>query len=161
MNKKIIFSFLLFISIPFIINAQCKDYMRSVAASSLDPYILDANFWAPVVYEGEKIELNRTFLARQKYKIAVIGMEFFTKEITVLDEDGFILFQNFSSKRNDNTQYFTSINGDRIACFDSNYWEFELDRSQNLTIIVKLERKARKKRDRLQGCLGILVGFAD
>ncbi len=161
MNKKIIFSFIIFLSLTFSANAQCKGYIKSVAPDALTPYIMDANFWAPVIYEGDKIELTRTFLAHQKYKIAVIGMDFFTKKITIKDEDGFILFKNFPSKRSEQTRFFTDIDENQIPCFDSNYWEFELNRSQNLTIIVELERKARKKKNRLKGCLGVVIGFAD
>jgi len=40
-------------------------------------------------------------------------------------------------------------------------WEFELESSQNYTIIVKLEKKSRKKKNRLRGCLGIVVGFEE
>jgi len=161
MNKKIIFSFIIFLSLSFLSNAQCKGYIKSVAPNALTPYVMDANFWAPVIYEGDKIELTRTFLAHQKYKISVIGMEFFTKKITIKDEDGFILFKNFPSKRTERTRFFTDIDENQIPCFDSNYWEFELNRSQNLTIIIELERRAKKKKNRLKGCLGVVVGFAN
>lgn len=161
MNKRIVFSFIVFISISLTINAQCKDYIKTIASDALTPYLMDANFWAPVVFEGEKIELNRTFLARQKYKISVVGMEFFSKNITVLDEDGFVIFKNYPSKKKEKSPIFLDIDGNQVPWFGTNYWEFELDRSQNLTIIVELERKAKKKKDRLRGCLGIVVGFAE
>lgn len=161
MNKKILFTLFALSTISLFAKAQCKDYIKSVAADALTPYIMDANFWSPVIYEGDKIELNRVFLAHQKYKIAVIGMDFFSKKITILDEDGFVVFKNYPSRKRDKNHYFTDIDGNNIPWFDTNYWEFELDRSQNLTIIVELEQKAKKKKDRLRGCLGIIVGFAD
>ncbi len=160
MNKKIFlilfFSFIFYYSA----NAQCKEYIKAIAPTKLSPYILDGNFFAPVLYEGDKVELNRTFLANQKYKIAIIGMDFFAKKIIIEDEDGFIIFKNYPSKRNEKIRYYTDINGNKVPCFGSNSFEFELDRTQNLNIKVKLERKAKRRKNRLKGCMGIVIGFA-
>ena len=170
MKLKILLSLLLLF--PFFANSQCREYIESIAGGELAPYVVDGNFFSPVIYEGESITLTRTFLAHQKYKIAVIGMNFFSKEITIKDQDGFVIFTNFQQKKsgfnrlfgdNDNNgnSFFYNHNGDKIACFGSNYWEFELDQSQNLTIIVSLEQRAKKKKDRMRGCLGIIIGFSE
>ena len=172
MRKKIFLSILLFLFLPFSGFSQCKEYIKTIAADELAPYVVDGNFFSPVIYEGESITLTRTFLAKQKYKIAVVGMNFFTKKITIKDQDGFILFMNYTKNRSNfnrffsgddksEPQFFYNHNGDKIYCEGSNYWEFELDQSQNLTIIVSLEQRAKKKKDRLRGCLGIIIGFGE
>jgi len=135
--------------------------MKAIAPSKLSPYLLDGNFNAPVVYEGETVKLNRTFLGSKKYKIMVIGMDFFEKKITIKDEDGFILFKNYLIKSNEEPQYYTDLEGNIVSCMGASAWEFELEKSQNLTIIVELEKKAKRKKNRLRGCLGIVVGFED
>jgi hypothetical protein len=161
MRLKIFIPAIIFIFSAIITKAQCKEYIKSIAPDALAPYILDGNFFAPVVYEGEKVTLTRTFLAHKKYKIAVIGMDFFEKNIIIKDEDGFIIFKNFKSRKHEKDHYYTDYEGNKINCEGSNVWEFELDRSQNLTIIVQLEQKAKKKKFRLQGCLGIVIGFKE
>ncbi len=158
--KKNIFLLLLFnIIITLSTTAQCKEYIKSVAKSSLSPYTLDGNFFSPIVFEGDKVELTRTFMAGQKYKISVVGMDFLEKKITITDQDGFIVFKNYQIKRKEEEQYFTDYEGSLIYCLGSTYWEFELEQSQNLTITVEIEQKAKKKSQRLRGCLGIVVGF--
>lgn len=160
MRKRILF-IILFFSISISSYSQCKEYIKAIAPGTLTPYILDGNFNAPVVYEGEKVKLTRTFLGGTKYKIAVLGMELFDKQITVKDQDGFILFKNYIIKKNEKPQYYTNIKGEKIPCLGSTVWEFELEKSQNLTITVVLERKSKRKKNRLRGCLGIVVGFED
>lgn len=159
MFKKIILTLLLFATLSVAISAQCRNYIKAVAPGALDPYIMDGNFFAPVLYEGDSYELSRTFLSKQKYKISVIGMDLFEKKITIKDEDGFIVFKNYLIKKKENPTYFVDIEGNNIDCIGSSYWEFELERSQNLTVTVELERKAKKKKHRLKGCLGVVIGF--
>lgn len=161
MRTKLYLSILLFFILPLVSKSQCKEYIKSIAPDALSPYVLDGNFFAPVIYEGEEIELTRTFLAGQKYKISVVGMDFFEKEITIKDQDGFIIFKNYKIGRKDKDEHFTDYEGYKVSCLGSTYWEFELEQSQNLTIIVKLEKKAKKKKDRLRGCLGIVIGFLE
>lgn len=161
MRKKILLSFIFLLALPIFTQAQCKEYIKSIADDALDPYVLDGNFFAPVIYEGDEITLTRTFMAGQDYKIAVIGMDFFAKEITIKDQDGFIIFKNYQIRKKEKAQFFIDNAGQKINCIGSNYWEFELEQSQNLIITVKLERKSKKKKDRLRGCLGIIIGFSE
>ncbi len=160
MKKRILFTILLFFT-SISLYSQCKEYIKAIAPGILSPYLLDGNFNAPVVYEGDKIELKRTFLGGKKYKIAIIGMNLFEKKITVKDEDGFIIFKNYKIRNREKPQYYTNLKGEQVPCMGSNEWEFELNQSENLTIIVKLERKSKKRRNRLRGCLGIVVGFEE
>lgn len=159
--RKIILFIILIFSISISSYSQCREYIKAIAPGILSPYILDGNFNAPVVYEGEKVDLSRTFLGGTKYKIAVLGMELFDKKITVTDEDGFILFKNYIIKNDEEAQYYTNIEGNKIPCLGSTEWEFELKKSQNLTISIVLEQKSKKKKNRLRGCLGIVVGFGE
>jgi len=142
------------------VNAQCREYIQAVAAYQLEPYTMDGNFLSPEIFEGEKVELTRTFLKGHKYKIMVIGMDLFAKKITITDSDGFIVFKNYTLKSSEEPQYFTDFDGNRIMSLGSNSFEFTPESSQNLTIKVELEQKAKRKKKRLKGCMGIVVGFA-
>jgi len=157
---KILISLFFIIILAQGVNAQCREYIQAVAAYQLEPYTMDGNFLSPEIYEGEKVELSRTFLKGQKYKIMVIGMDLFEKKITITDSDGFIIFKNYTLKNNEETQYFTDFEGNNIISLGSNYFEFAPQTSQNLTIKVELEQKAKRKKKRLKGCMGIVVGFA-
>lgn len=156
--KKIFVVILFFLSINPIFS-QCKQYIESIATSSLEPYISDGNFYTPVVFEGDKIKYTRTFLGGKKYKIMILGMDFLEKEITIKDQDGKVIFANYPSKKTGKELYYTDYNGNKISCIGSNEFEFELANTQNLNIEIKIEKKAKKKKYRIKGCLGIVVGF--
>lgn len=160
MKKAIIFLpiFILTLFYSITLKAQCQEYIEAVAEWELEPYVLDGNFQARIIYEGDSIEVTRTFLAGNKYKISVIGMDMFTKTITITDSDGFIVFKNYPIGDED-LGTFTSQTGDEISCFGVNYWEFEPETSQNLKITVEIEKIAKKDKLRIQGCLGVVVGF--
>ena len=161
MKKNIIRILIIFLLLSIFqsVNAQCKQFIQSFAPMQLNPYVIDGNFLSPVVYEGEEISLTRTFLAGQKYKILILGMDLLDKQITITDNDGFIIFHNYPIKKNEQPAFFTNNSQEKIINFGSNYYEFEPEQSQNLKITVKIERKARWKKKRMQGCLGIVVGF--
>lgn len=141
--------------------SQCQQYIESIASSSLEPYISDGNFYTPVVSEGDKIEFNRTFLGGKKYKIIILGMDFLEKKITIKDQDGVVIFANYPSKKTGKELYYTDYMGNKISCIGSNVFEFKLQNTQNLNIIVKIEKKTKKKKFRVKGCLGIVVGFME
>lgn len=158
--KKIILIFLIII-LPIVSFTQCKEFIKAIAPDALSPYTMDGNFLAPVALEGEEVVLTRTFLAGQKYKISVLGMDFLEKKITIKDEDGFIIFKNYPIKKKEKETYYTDYEGNQIQCTGALNWEFELEQSQNLTIIVKIEQIAKKKSDRMRGCVGIVIGFKE
>ncbi len=142
------------------LKAQCREYIKVIAPSAIAPYTLDGNFFAPVVLEGETVNLKRTFLAGQRYKIMILGMDIWNKKVTITDQDGFVLFRNYVPKKGNTTQcYYTDYEGNEIPCIGSLSWEFTPKQSMNLTITVEIEQKAKRKKDRVQGCLGIVVGF--
>ncbi len=152
------------ITILLLINtftfAQCREYIKAIAPSQLEPYVLDGNFFAPVVYEGDKVTLKRTFLAGQRYKIMILGFDLLQKHITIKDESGLVVFQNYLPKRQKVLNCaFMDFEGNMIPCLGSNYFEFKPDVTTNLEITVTIERKAKRKKDRIRGCLGIVVGY--
>ena len=139
---------------------QCKEYIRTVAPEEIKPYIIDPNFFAPIMQEGERIDFQRTFLKGNRYIIKVIGVPFLAKTIIIRDENGNVIFANQNLKKfNVEDKYFTDYEGNQIPWQGSNYFEFDCDSSQNLTITVILEKKSKKKKDRLRGCLGVVIGF--
>ena len=159
MRRVIIVILVIISSFKFSLS-QCRTYIKTIAPTFLAPYVIDGNFFAPIVYEGDKVTLHRTFLAGHRYKIVVLGMNLLQKYITIKDENGLILFQNFSKHKNrDLDCSFADYQGDSIPCLGSTYFEFKPDHSFNGEIIVKLERKARRKKNRLRGCLGVVIGF--
>ena len=141
------------------VNAQCKEFIESIAPAELTPYVIDGNFLSPVLYEGDEISLTRTFLAGQQYKIQIVGMNIFAKEITITDNDGFIVYKNYAMKKSEKPSYFTNYKGEKIINFGCNYWEYKPEQSQNLKITVKVEQKAKSKNKRMRGCMGIVIGF--
>jgi hypothetical protein len=160
MKKSIIFLTILLITIFYsqIVKSQCQEYIEAVAEWELDPYILDGNFQARIIYEGDSIQVSRTFLAGNKYKISIIGMDMFAKNITITDDDGFIVFKNYLIGDED-PEYFLTSTGESVSNIGINFWEFEPEYSQNLKITVEVEKIAKKQKLRLQGCLGVVVGF--
>ncbi len=159
MKKKIFILLLLPIIFPVLAEAQCREYIEAIAPDKITPYVLDANFYSAVVYEGDKISFSKSFIQGQKYKIEVVGMDIFEKKITIYDEDEFIVFKNYQIKKKEDPQVYTDHNGNKVDCIGSNSWEFEVEESKNYKIEVQIEKKAKKKKQRLRGCMGVLIGF--
>lgn len=161
MRTKINIFFVFFtVLLPIVGKSQCMEYMKSIASESLFPYVVDGNFYAPVVYEGDEIEMTRTFLEGHRYKIAVVGMNFFQKKITISNQNGNVVFSNFNFGKSVK-RTFNDYDGYEVECAGSNYWEFEPSESMNLVIHVEIEKKAKRKKSRLQGCIGVIVGYLE
>jgi hypothetical protein len=154
--KKIVISVLLAFIIQTVSMAQCHEYIETIAESELEPYILDGNFVSPIVTEGETVTLTRTFLAGQSYKIAICGMEMFFKEITITEEKT-VLFKNFGKDSED--KMVTTSDGTTFPLYGLNFFEFTPDHTMNLKIKVKITPFQGGGGLKLEGCLGILVGF--
>jgi len=137
-------------------KSQCREYIETIAESELEPYILDGNFLSPVVSEGETVTLARTFLAGQSYKIAVCGMDMFAKEITIT-EDKTVIFKNFGKDAEE--KMMTTSDGTVLPVSGLNFFEFTPDHTMNLKIKVKITPFEGGSSLKLEGCLGILVGF--
>jgi hypothetical protein len=129
-----------FISIN--ISAQCKGFAKKVGKIELFPYIHDGNFQAAILTEGEEAELYKTCYTGQQYRIAVCGSENLGNiEFKIVDANRTVLF--------DNTQH----NMVKI-------WDFKLEASQQLKVIVKVPASQKKSEaDVNSGCVSIMFGF--
>ena len=142
-------------TIPFIISlflispaqSQCKDYIEAISGMKLAPYVLDGDFVAPVLSEGDSIEVYRTFNSGQTYKVAIVGLDLFALEFKIMDDNKNILFKNYEN--NDDNIMFDGVRS----------FEFTLQQSQNLVILVKVPIYSEDPAYRMQGCVGVLVGF--
>ena len=150
------------------VKAQCREYIEAIAESELDPYVLDGNFESPILSEGESVELYRTFMSGLNYKIDVCGMEMFFKEITISEvekkDNGKrvvknVVFKNFGKNTED--QIITTSTGESFPLNGLNFYEFTPDHTMELLIKVKIVPFEGGGSLKLQGCLGILVGFSN
>lgn len=137
-----ILSIALLTMLPFIGNAQCKNFAKKVCKLELTPYIHDGNYNAAILTEGEEAELFKTFYAGQDYRIAVCGSESMTSvEFNVLDVDRRLIYSN--SKNNFATT-----------------WDFKVEATQQLIIVVKVPVDETVDSDELNsGCVAIMFGL--
>jgi hypothetical protein len=126
--------------------AQCKGFAKKVCKVSLVPYIHDGNYHAAILTEGEEAELYKTFYADQQYRIAVCGSSdaLPAVEFKVIDAERNVLFDNTKQKM-------------------VQTWDFKLQASQQLKIVVKVPASAQKKSEAeiLSGCVAIMFGFKE
>lgn len=131
----------LFLLLPFLGNAQCKNFAKKVCKLELTPYIHDGNFNAAILTEGEDAELFKTFYAGQEYRISVCGSESLPKiEFVVMDVDRKVLYTN--AKQN----YATS-------------WDFKVEATQQLIIVVKVPASDENTAELNSGCVAIMFGL--
>jgi len=125
------------------INAQCKGFAKKACKSELDPYIHDGNFHAAILTEGEEAELYKTFYSETNYRIAVCGSGALPNvEFKVIDANKNVLYSNK----------------------DHNYartWDFKLESSQQLKILVKVIPSGKNPEEVVSGCVAIMFGFKE
>jgi hypothetical protein len=124
-------------------SAQCKGFAKKICKLELIPYIHDGNYHAAILTEGEEAELYKTFYAGQNYRLAVCGSD------ALLD----IEFQVIDAYKNvlyDNTEHEMS----RV-------WDFTLEASQQLKIMVKVPASGTESEYPASGCVAIMFGFED
>jgi len=132
-------------SITYNVSAQCKGFAKKICKVELVPFIHDGNYHAAILSEGEEAELYKTFYANQQYRVAVCGSDSSSLiEFKVVDANRNVLYSN----REHNL---------------SKTWDFKLEASQQLKIVVKVPVSNRKKPDAeiLSGCVAIMFGFKD
>jgi hypothetical protein len=137
--------FLSFLTVNFSANAQCKSFAKKICKLELIPYIHDGNYHAAVMTEGEEAELYKTFYEGQQYRIAICGSDVFPNvEFRVIDADKKVLYNNKDHGM-------------------SKIWDFKLESSQQLKIIVKVPATSESKSETeiLSGCVAIMFGFKD
>ena len=137
---------LIFLSlVSYNASAQCKGFAKKICKTELQPYIHDGNYHAAILSEGEEAELYKTFYANQQYRVAVCGSDSAAQiEFKVVDANRNVLYSN----RDHNL---------------SKTWDFKLEASQQLKIVVKVPVSSRKRADAeiLSGCVAIMFGFKE
>jgi hypothetical protein len=124
-------------------HAQCKGFAKKVCKLELSGYIHDGNYHAAILTEGEEAELYKTFYSGQKYRLAVCATETLPGiEFQVMDAYKNVLFDN--RKHN--------LVGT---------WDFTLESSQQLKILVKVPVANQKTEFPSSGCVSIMFGFQE
>lgn len=134
---------LTFALIPYKANAQCKQFAKNTCKVGLSPYQHDGNYHAAVLLEGEEAELYKTFYSDTDYRIGVCGANNLGDiEFSIEDGNGKVLYNN---KYNDYEWK----------------WDFILESSQQLKIIIKVPVTDGLADEPKEGCVAILFGFKD
>lgn len=125
------------------VNAQCKGFAKKICKNELEPYIHDGNYHAAILTEGEEAELYKTFYSDTEYRIGVCGSDALPNvEFKVIDQNKNILYTNK----------------------DHNFartWDFKLQASQQLKILVKVHPSGKNAEDVVSGCVAIMFGFKE
>ena len=122
-------------------SAQCKGFAKSLCKKELGSYLHDGNYHAAVLVEGEEAELYKTFYSDMEYRIAICGADGLPPiEFSILDATGKILYNNKDSG-------FSKI------------WDFRLEASQQLKILVKVTTFGTNSEMPASGCVAIMFGF--
>jgi hypothetical protein len=123
------------------LNGQCKSFAKKTCLPELGSYTHDGNYHATVLAEGEEAELYKTFYSDMEYRLSVCGDEKLPPvEYIVIDTNKNILF---SSK---------DANSPRT-------WDFKLQSSQQLKIILKVASSSPQGSTPASGCVAIMFGF--
>jgi hypothetical protein len=133
----------LLLTISVSVNAQCKGFAKKLCKLELTGYIHDGNYHAAILTEGEEAELYKTFYSGQNYRLAVCGSETLSGiEFQVMDAYKNVLY--------DNRQH------NSVAT-----WDFKLESSQQLKIIVRVPVSTEKSEYPKSGCVAIMFGFQE
>lgn len=126
------------------IHAQCKGFAKKVCKTELGDYIHDGNYHAAILTEGEEAELYKTFYSDQQYRIAICGTDALPDiQFKVIDANRNVLYDNKTNN------YARS-------------WDFKLESSQQLKIVVKVTTSGTSSEaNPQQGCVAIMFGFKD
>lgn len=123
------------------VNGQCKSFAKKVGIPELGAYVHDGNYHAAVLVEGEEAELYKTFYSDMKYRVAIVGEENLSNvEFTVYDATKNVIYSN------KNSNFAKS-------------WDFELQSSQQLKLVVKVPEHSKSGETPASGCVSIMFGF--
>jgi hypothetical protein len=123
------------------VNGQCKAFAKKTCLPELGSYTHDGNYHATVLSEGEEAELYKTFYSDMEYRLAICGDESIPPvEFTVIDVDKNIIFSNKTSNY-------------------SRTWDFKLQSSQQLRILIKVSSSGNQGATPASGCVSIMFGF--
>jgi hypothetical protein len=123
------------------VNAQCKAFAKKVCLPELGAYTHDGNYHAAILVEGEEAELYKTFYSDMEYRVAICGEDKLPNiEFRILDANKNVLYSNK----------------------DANFaktWDFKLQSSQQLKLIVKVSSFNQPGDTPASGCVSIMFGF--
>lgn len=132
---------LLFAFNSFHVNAQCKGFAKKICKAELGSYTHDGNYHAAILVEGEEAELYKTFYSDQEYRVAICGSENLPAiEFKVMDANKTILYSNADNDF-------------------SETWDFKLESSQQLKLVIKVTSFEELSDDPASGCVAIMFGF--
>jgi hypothetical protein len=122
-------------------SAQCKGFAKSLCKKELGEYLHDGNYHAAVLMEGEEAELYKTFYSDMDYRVAICGADGLPPiEFSVIDASGKVLYSNNEAGL-------------------SKIWDFKLESSQQLKIVVKVTTLGKNDELPVSGCVAIMFGF--
>lgn len=125
------------------VNAQCKGFAKKICKIELEPFIHDGNFHAAILTEGEEAELYKTFYSDTEYRIAVCGSDALPNvEFKIIDANKNVLYSNKEHNF-------------------SRTWDFKLQSSQQLKILVKVHPSGKNAEEVVSGCVAIMFGFKE
>ena len=131
-------------TLPIAINAQCKQFAKNTCKAGLEPYQHDGNYHAALLIEGEEAELYKTFYSDREYRIGICGANNLNSiEFKVVDT------------RNGKVLYDNSLNDFEWK------WDFNLESSQQLKILVKVPVPEGSIEEPEEGCVAIMFGSKD
>ena len=146
MTKKGVFFISLFaimLMLPATMQGQCKQFAKKICKVGLHPYQHDGNYHAALLIEGEEAELYKTFYSDTDYRIGVCGASNLSDvEFRVVDSNGKVLHDN-------------SLNDFEWK------WDFNLESSQQLKIVVRVPVPDGQVEEPAEGCVAIMFGFLD
>lgn len=126
---------------PINVYSQCKQFAKNTCKVGLTPYQHDGNYHAAILVEGEEAELYKTFYSNIDYRIGVCSASNLGKiEFTLIDSSGKVLYNNKAN----------------------NYdwkWDFRLESSQQLKIVVKIPVSGLYGVNPVEGCVAIMFGL--
>lgn len=130
--------------LPASLNAQCKQFAKNTCKVGLQPYQHDGNYHAALLLEGEEAELYKTFYSNRDYRIGVCGAPNLSDiQFRIIDtRNGKVLFDN--SKKDFEWK-----------------WDFRLESSQQLKIMVKVTLSDANVEEPEEGCVAIMFGSKD
>jgi len=123
------------------INAQCKAFAKQNCLPALESFTHDGNYHAASLIAGEEAELYKTFYSGMEYRLAICGDENLPPvEYRVLDVNKNVLYTN------------KEVNYAKT-------WDFKLEASQQLKIVVKVTPAGTQGETPPSGCVAIMFGF--
>jgi len=125
----------------FNVDGQCKAFAKKICIPELGAYTHDGNYHAAILVEGEEAELYKTFYSDMEYRVSVCGEDKLPDvEFKVLDANKNVLYSN------------------KDANF-SKTWDFKLQSSQQLKLVVKVNSSSKSGETPASGCVAIMFGF--